>query len=104
MRECDAMTSKHPLLMTSSKDCGSTVPPVSSTLATASVMIVALAVTEHLTRALLFSIKVGHVYVLLVCDYLFNLSLCVVDNRLLYRLLLTYSCYSTGGYAYLLPC
>lgn len=60
MRESNAMTRKHPLFMTSTKDCGSTVPPVSSTLATASVMILALAVTEHLTRALLLSFKDSH--------------------------------------------
>ena len=72
MRECDAMTRKHPLLMTSSKDCGSTVPPVSSTLATASVMILALVVTEHLTRALLFSFKVR------IIQYLSFVTCCTV--------------------------
>ena len=67
MREYDAIAAttimknksmNHPLLMMNSKDCGSSPPPMKSTLATASVMILALLLTEHLTRAFLYYIKV----------------------------------------------
>jgi hypothetical protein len=54
----ESKTLQHPLLMTSSKACGDTVPPIASTLVTAFVMIVGLTIMEQLTRAFFVNIQV----------------------------------------------
>jgi hypothetical protein len=48
----------HPLVLTGTKACGATVPPLTSTLVTASIMIVGLIISEQISRYIIFSLKV----------------------------------------------